>query len=131
MLNVNIHVIVFTTDIANKKKYVLSTDKDNIQFPCIEVNNANKTDINSAICEFIRQNYLFLSNTEILPQFVCLHSTNLSKDKQDSLDVVYGSIVPLECQKNDQDCFWLEFDILDENANEESYLLMNVIRSLI
>jgi hypothetical protein len=129
MFDINIHVVIFTIDIKNNKKYVLSTNKDNINLPQMKVDQQTKKNIDRSICEFIRQKYLFLSDYEILPQFVSFHSETLSQTA-DSIDMVYGSIVPSDCQKNDKDCYWVEFNIADPENSEESYLMMNVIRSL-
>jgi len=129
MFDINIHIVIFTTDIQNNKKYVLSTNKDHINLPQMKVDQDKKKNIDQSICEFVRQKYLFLSDYEILPQFVSFHSENLSQ-KENSIDMVYGSIVPFDCQKNDEDCYWIEFNIADPENSEESYLMMNVIRSL-
>jgi hypothetical protein len=129
MFDINIHVVIFTIDIKNNKKYVLSTNKDSINLPQMKVDQQTKKNIDRSICEFIRQKYLFLSDYEILPQFVSFHSETLSQ-RADSIDIVYGSIVPSDCQKNDKDCYWVEFNIADPENSEESYLMMNVIRSL-
>lgn len=130
MLNVNVNIVVLSTDIPNKKKYVLSTQKETIKFPKLQVDKQNKKDIEKSICEFIRKDYLFLSDIEILPQFISFNADSLCDEEEASLEIVYGSIVPLESQKNDNNCHWVEFNILDEN-NPESYLLINVIRSLL
>lgn len=129
MFDINIHIVVFTTDIKNNKKYVLSTNKDNIVLPQMEVDQQKKENIDQYICEFVRQKYLFLSDYEILPQFVSFHSKTLCQ-KENSIDMVYGSIVPFDCQKNDEDCYWVEFNIVDPEKSEESHLMIDVIRSL-
>lgn len=130
MFDINIHIVIFTTDVQNNKKYVLSTNKDNINLPQIKVDQQKKENIDQSICEFIRQKHLFLSDYEILPQFVSFHSKALSQ-AENSIDMVYGSIVPFDCQKNDENCYWLEFNIGELENSEKSYLMMNVIRSLI
>lgn len=129
MLDVNVSLVVLTTDIENKKQYVLSTEKNKIKFIRLKVDQNNKKDIEKAICEYVRHNYLFLSDYEILPQFVSFNANNLCEN-DDSLEIVYGSVIPLETQINEETCYWMPFEILDDE-NSESYLLMNVIRSLL
>lgn len=130
MLKVSISVIIMTTDIPNRKKYVVSSSKEQIVFPKVEINKDNKNDIEETICNFIRENYLLLSNNELMPQIVSLHQPMLCEN-EDELSVVYGCVVPKEAQYNPDKCFWTEFELLDNEKNEESYLLMNAIKNLL
>ena len=114
MLDVNVSLVVLTTDIENKKQYVLSTEKNKIKFIRLKVDQNNKKDIEKAICEYVRHNYLFLSDYEILPQFVSFNANNLCEN-DDSLEIVYGSVIPLETQINEETCYWMPFEILDDD----------------
>jgi len=130
VLKVSISVIIMTTDIPNRKKYVVSSSKEQIVFPKVEINKDNKNNIEETICNFIRENYLLLSNNELMPQIVSLHQPMLCEN-EDELSVVYGCVVPKEAQYNPDKCFWTELELLDNENNEESYLLMNAIKNLL
>lgn len=127
-MNITINIIIFTTDIPNNKKFVLSTDPKEIVFPKFSVTKENRNDIDKQICSLIREKYMYLSDMEILPQFITLNSENLCNDDS-TLEVVYGCVVPLTSHINHEECRWSEFDL--QNNDPSSFLMLNVIRSLV
>jgi len=129
-MNVFINLVVFSTDIPNKKKFILSTDKTKIVFPRFEVNSENKHNIDRAIGNFLREKYVFLNDHEIMPQFIKLHSENLSTEPE-NIEMAYGSIVPSDGQINTDNCSWIAFEIDDEEHKTQMCLMIDVIRSLL
>lgn len=127
-MSISVNIIVFTTDIPNNKKFVLSIDAKEIVFPKFSVTKENRNDIDKQICDLIRNNYMYLSDMEILPQFITLNSENLCNEDS-TLEVVYGCIVPLTSHINHDKCRWSEFDLSNQDPN--SFLLLNVIRNLV
>jgi len=125
----NANLVIFTTDIKNNKQYVLSTDKNEIRFPFLEIKGESKKDIDSSIDNYIRENILFLKNEELFIQLISLNEECIS-DNPEIISSVYGFIVPQETQVNYEKYNWIEFDLLNE-SNKYNILFIDIIRSLV
>lgn len=124
-----INMVIFAADIPNNKKYVLSTKPDKLIFPNFPVDEENKNTILETIGVFIRENYLLVNDFELMPKFIRLHSDFISKTK-DELQIVYSSLVEYSSQRNENNCSWIEFDMMDHEDQEQAELLINCIRSI-
>lgn len=127
--NHNAHLVIFTTNIDENKQYVLSSNKNKIELPCLSIDQETKKDIDESIGEFIRRDVLFLQNEELFIQLISLNEEAISNDPE-TISSVYGFIVPSKTQVNIEKYHWLEFDLLDEN-NKYNLIFIDVIRSLV
>lgn len=125
----NVHLIFFTTDESKEKQYVLSTNKEQIEIPYVTLNEENKKNIDESIGEYIRDNLLFLSNTELMAQLISLNEEILCSDS-DTISPVYGFVIPKETQINTDQVEWIEFNLYDE-TNKYGILFIETIRSLV
>ena len=128
-MKVFINLVIFSSDIPNKKRYILSTDKDSLQFPRFEINEQNRNTIPETICDFIREHYLLANDYELLPKFIQVHSDHISKEN-DRLEMVFSSVVDFETQRSENKCFWKDFDLFDNTDKEKAVLLINCVRNL-
>lgn len=124
-----INLVIFSADIPNNKKYVLSTKEDFLEFPKFPVDNENRTTIPETIGVFVRENYLLVNDYELMPKFIRIHSSFISKEP-DRLEMVFSSIVDHQSQRNEKNCFWIEFDMMNHDDPEQSELLLNSLRNL-
>lgn len=122
--NVKINCVIIGTDIPNNIQYILSTNKTDIVFPCLELNAIHKENIDLYITDFLKQ-YIFVSELELMPQIISLHSKDLQCSKND-LNVVYGFVVKHTININD--VYWIPFDY--SQTNQYSNLIFEVIQKL-
>lgn len=123
---VNLNCVVFSTNIALNQRLVLSLDKDKIVLPsCLLNAEMISKGIDESLIEFLKQ-YVFVSDLELMPQLINLHSATLCENNSDALDVVYGFIIQHTMSLNN--AFWLEFDFL--TPQPYSNLLFEVIQKL-
>ena len=64
--------------------------------------------LDSQIIEFLKQ-YIFVSDLELFPQLISLHSSHLNSTEV-SLNTIYGFLVNYTNSLNN--CHWVEFDYL-------------------
>lgn len=124
--NININCVVFGVSEQLNKKCVLSTDKTNIVFPKLALNTNHLDKINENIISFLKE-YIFVSDMELIPQFINIHSKLLQTDIN-TLEVVYGSIVTYNNNINPSCAFWIDFDMLKEEP--VNAILYEVIQKL-
>lgn len=122
-----INCVVLTTNLALGKKFVLSLDKDLITLPSFDLKAetiASNT-LESYIVENLKK-YIFVNDLELLPQLITLHSNNIKRDNQDTINTVYASLVNYSNSLNN--AYWIEFDYLQ--PNEYTPVLIEVIQQL-
>lgn len=124
--NININCVVFGVSEQLNKRCVLSTDKNNIIFPKLCLTNDHTDDINKSIISFLKQ-HIFVSDIELIPQMINVHSKLLQTDPN-TLEMVYGFIVGYNNNVNPESVFWIDFDILEEQSL--SPILFEVIQKL-
>jgi hypothetical protein len=107
---IKLNCVVLTTNIPLNKKYVLSLDKDNIIIPSLNLTKEllSNDKLDSQIIEFLKQ-YIFVSDLELFPQLISLHSSHLNSTEV-SLNTIYGFLVNYTNSLNN--CYWVEFDYL-------------------
>lgn len=123
---VKINCVVLTTNIALNKKYVLSIDSNKMVLPSLVLSYDNLTDNNlqDSIVQFLKQ-YVFVSDIELFPQLINLHSNHITTDNQ-TLNTVYGFLINQTNSLNN--AYWIEFDYLQ--PVELTPLLVEVIQKL-
>lgn len=129
LFKVKLHCVVFGVDVPLNKRCVLSLDKNDIIFPYTEISKDNLLNsIDSFLMEFLKQ-YIFISDLELIPQFINFYNTQLNKednDESDTLNIAYGFIVSYS--DNINNCFWVDFDPLKEH--HYSNILFEVMQKL-
>lgn len=125
-MNISANIVVFSSN--GKNRYVLSTSPDFVRLPSLSVTEENKSKIEFAICDMLREKYIIASDLELVPQLIQLHSDFVS-NKPEDVSMIYASVVNHSVQKSDR-CYWLVFDALGDDNREQSELLMNCIRRL-
>jgi hypothetical protein len=123
---VKINCVVLTTNISLGKKYVLSLDKDKLTIPSFNVINDHLSDnkLNDKIILSLKE-YVFVSDLELLPQIISLHSNHIVSDTQ-TLNTIYGFLINYTTSLNN--CYWIEFDY--SQPVEYMPLLIEVIQKL-
>lgn len=124
MFNVKIHCVVFSTNINQNKRYILSLEDKNIVFPSFDLIEAQLVDLDKTIIDFVK-GLVFVSDLELLPQIITLHSPTLSNNPQD-INVIYGFIINHTESINNS--HWVEFELLKEQ--QLSPVLFEVIQQL-
>jgi len=127
-MNVFINLVVFSTQSKNTK-CVLSTSEDYIKLPRLAVNDDNKNDIEYHIGNYLRENYIMVTDLDLMPQFIQFHS-NFIPPKEKNIEMIYCSVVDATVQKSEK-CWWKSFDCLLDENKEQSALLMECIRRLV
>jgi hypothetical protein len=122
---VKINCVILSTDIQNNKQYILSTDKDSLKLPeyIIDKNSLSKIDI--SLVEYLKNNYIFVNELELLPQIITLHSKDLDSTEE-TLNCVYGFVVSKTSNINN--CFWQSFNLAENQ--EHAGLILEVIQKL-
>jgi hypothetical protein len=123
---INLSCVVLTTNLSLNKKYVLSLNADNITLPNFSITQEYlKSNLDHQIVKFLKE-YIFVSDIELLPQLISLHSPNLPQNEDGIINTVYGFLVNQTNSLNN--CFWVEFDYLQPTPHTE--LLIEVIQKL-
>lgn len=127
LLKINIYSIILTTDIPNNKKYVLSTNQKDLEFPKLALTKNNISNINDSLIAYLK-NYIYVSDIELLPQIININSELIEDSDSDSstLNMVYGFIVNNTNSLNN--CYWLEFDFLTPIPHSD--IVFEVIQKL-
>lgn len=124
--SVKIHCIVLSTDIPNNKQYILSSSKDSIEIPYLNLEKSMLSNLELDIILKMKE-FIFVSDLELLPQLISLHSSQLEVT-ENSLNVVYGFLVKYTKNINTEKVSWQEFNYL--TPNKYSNLIMQVIQNL-
>jgi hypothetical protein len=127
VFKVNIHCVVFSTDIAHNKKYILSTNDEKIEFPVLLLNKDNSLSINENLISFLK-NHIYVNDLELIPQIINVNSEFIKNTDLDTptLNMIYGFIVSHSNSLNNT--HWVEFDFL--KPNEYSNIIFEVIQKL-
>lgn len=123
------NLAIFSSDIAKEKRYILSTDPEQMVLPRMEITDDNKSSLFQHLGVFVREHYLMANDFELLPKMIELHSNFISTEKG-KVEMVYASVVDHQVQKSEKNCHWLEFDALDNLEKEKGAFLLNCIRNL-
>jgi len=123
---ISLNCVVLTTNLGLNKKYVLSLESDSIVLPKLELTkDFLESDLNNNIIKFLKE-YIFVSDIELFPQIISLHSKNVPEKKEKTINTVYGFLVNQTNSLNN--CFWIEFDYVQPTPYSE--LLVEVIQKL-
>lgn len=107
---VKANCVVLGVDMKNMKKYVLSTDKENIIFPQVTLDKESIKTINATIVDYLHKNVNYVSDIELLPQLINLHSNYIDNPETTDLNAVYGFVV--DYNPDIKEWYWIEFDEL-------------------
>lgn len=126
-MNIKLHLIILSTDIAKNKKYVLSTDKENLVLPCFDINPDNSKNIKQSIEDFLKER-IVISPLELITSLLFINPTSLPEELRDdnTLNIIYGSVIVFNTNTNG--LYWQEFDFLLPHAY--SNLLFDAIHTL-
>lgn len=107
---VKANCVVLGVDMKNMKKYVLSTDKENIIFPQVTLDKESIKTVNATIVDYLHKNVNYVSDIELLPQLINLHSNYIDNPETTDLNAVYGFVV--DYNPDIKEWYWIEFDEL-------------------
>jgi hypothetical protein len=124
--NVNAHCVVLGTDIRNNKKYIVSTASEEIIFPNKPLDKTSVLSLNSTLVNFLHDKIKYVSDIELLPQLINLHSKDIDSSDENTLNVIYGFVI--DYQPNLQDWHWVEFQ--DLQPVKYSNIIFEVIQKL-
>lgn len=123
---VRIYCVLLSTDIPNNKQYILSSSKDSIEIPYFNLESSMLDNLEFNIIAKMKD-LIFVSDIELLPQLISLHSSQL-EIIENSLNTVYGFLVKYTTNINSDKVYWQEFNYL--TPNKYSNLIMQVIQNL-
>jgi len=133
---IKIACIVLSTDIPKNKQYVLSVNKDEIEFPVFDINNEFLENPTSYIVKHLKQ-LMFISDIELISQLISvrnsLDSTNLpymgetSEIAPKQIYLTYGLVTPKSMNISD-DVNWTEFHY--QIPNKYSHILLEVTQKI-
>lgn len=127
LFRVSINLIVFATDIPRNKRYILSVDEKKIKFPRIFLDQKSVSCINSSLIKFLKDNYIFVSDFELIPQIITPHSINIpDNDNMPTINMVYGFIINYTTNINNS--YWIEYDFIE--STEYSDVIIETIQKL-
>lgn len=121
---VNINCIVFSVDIANNKRYVLSTNDKDIIFPKITLTKNMLGDIDETLVSFLKE-HVCVNQLELMPQLITLHN-DLIETEDNNMNAVYGFIIEHTISTNN--CYWIEFNFVEPTKYSE--ILFETIQQL-
>lgn len=125
--NVNIFIVVLSTNIPKNKKYVLSTNNKELKLPVFSLSHQDNHSIDSSILNFL-QNKIVASPLELRPTLLSVNSPNFPNGilVEESINLLYGSVIPFN--ENINNVYWQEFDFL--LPHPYSNLLFEVVHTL-
>lgn len=113
MLNVNAHCVIFGVNPSLNKRCVLSTEKNDLKFPYLVLNENYIDDIAENIIQFLKQ-YIFVNDLVLIPQLVTINSKPLNSEPK-TLDTVFAFIVDYNSSIDTSKVCWLDFNPLIEH----------------
>lgn len=123
---VKANCVVLGVDIKNSKKYVLSTKIDDIIFPYVILDQESIKSINGTLVEYLHNNITYVSDIELLPQLINLHSNYIDNESMTDLNSIYGFVI--DYNPNIKDWYWVEFNELE--PVKYSNIIFEVIQKL-
>lgn len=126
---VYLNCVIIATNIPINKKYILSLNQKDIILPFFELNNDNKVNTEQYLISKLRENYIFVSELELIPQLISLNFPVLNpenKKYKNHIDVIYAFLV--DHTNNINNAHWVEFDYMESNAYTS--LICEVVQKL-
>lgn len=116
MFNINIHCVIFGVNIKLNKKCILSSNKEDIEFPKLNLQPIHINDINNSIIKFLKQ-FIFINELELIPQIITINNNLLKSTTniEDEINIVYGFIIDYKSSIDTNNVNWMDFDILKEH----------------
>lgn len=121
---IKLYLVILSTNISHNKKYILSTNKDNIELPYVYLESQHLDNLEKNIITKA-QEFVFTNELELLPQLINLHSSFIDLVKGE-LNVVYGFVI--NKIDNINNSYWIEFDYF--TPNKYSNLIFETIQKL-
>lgn len=115
-MKVMANIVIMTNNFETQKTYVLSLDKERIEFPRMEIDNENKKDVLLALCDYLRENYIIGRDLDFMPKLVSLHCPFMEKEA-DVLEMLYGMVVDQELQRDEKNTHWIECNSSFDDPN--------------
>lgn len=126
MFDINIHCIVFGVSPTLNKKCILSTHPQDLSFPCMILEDNHLENIDNNIVAYLKK-YIFVNDLVLLPQLITINHDTL-KEKNNTLNVVYAFIVDYNSSIDNNQVYWIEFDLMKEH--KLSRVLFETIQKL-
>jgi len=125
--NINLNFVILTTEVEKNLQYILSTDSSDIVLPNTQLNFEWIDNLELNIIDYLQKNYIFVSEYDLMPQIISVNSKHIDKISDNTLNMVYGFIVPYSKNLSDK-AYWIKFDYL--NPIKYSNLIFEVVQKL-
>jgi hypothetical protein len=123
----NCHMVLISADISSMKHYVLSDSPDKVEIPVLQLSHKDVKNIDKTIIDFMQER-VFVSELELMPQLVNLHTHSIPSSKKDQLNLVYGFVINYTNSINNEKAHWVEFNY--NTPCEFGDMISEVIRKL-
>jgi len=125
--HIKLNFVILTTDVENNSQHILSTDSSTILLPSIDLNLEWVDNLDLSIINYLKNEYIFVSEYDLLPQIISVNSKHIEKENENTLNMVYGFVVPYSKNLSDQ-AYWIRFDYT--NPVKYTGLIFEVIQKL-
>jgi hypothetical protein len=125
--NINLNFVILTTEVEKNLQYILSTDSSEIVLPTTQLESEWIDNLELSIIDYLKKNYIFVSDYDLMPQIISINSKHIEKTSENTLNIVYGFIVPYSKNLSDQ-AHWIKFNYLD--PIKYSNLIFEVVQKL-
>lgn len=121
---IKLYLIILTTNVSHNKNYILSTNENDVDPPCVYLTSDLLDSLEKNIVEQA-QKFIFTNELELLPQLINLHSPFIDIVSGE-LNTVYGFVVNKTDNLNNS--YWIEFDYF--TPNKYSNVIAETIQKL-
>lgn len=125
--HIKLNFVILTTDAESSSQHILSTNSSTILLPSIELHSEWVDSLDSNIINYLKNEYIFVSEYDLLPQIISINSKHIEKENDNTLNMVYGFVVPYSKNLSDQS-YWIKFDYT--NPVKYTGLIFEVIQKL-
>lgn len=120
------YLVLISADIENGRQYILSTEKDLLEIPSLNLKKENTANIEEYLISYMKD-LIFVNDLELIPQIISINNKNTTK-KSSEVCIVYGFVVGFTNNINTSKVHWHEFSY--ENYTQYSDMIVEVIRKL-
>jgi hypothetical protein len=125
--HIKLNFVILTTDAESSSQHILSADSSIILLPSIDLQPEWVDSLDSNIINYLKNEYIFVSEYDLLPQIISVSSKHIEKENDNTLNMVYGFVVPYSKNLSDQ-AHWIRFDY--SNPVQYTGLIFEVIQKL-
>jgi hypothetical protein len=125
--NINLNFVILTTGVEKNSQYILSSNPSELVLPKTPLSGEWIANLELNIIDYLKKNYIFVSDYDLMPQIISINSKHIESTSENTLNMVYGFIVPYSKNLSDQ-AHWIKFDYL--SPIKYSNLIFEVVQKL-